>query len=170
VVFAAKFSPPGCATEPASTVAWIQRGKDRAGAAGYVFKVEPNPTRAPRQGAIRVGDLSLVINQAQGRFAPFAAAPGRVEFTVSGKTAPKQTVTAWSEESGVTFAARTATPWLTITAMAKGKAGAQRFTVELAPAALEPGVHEGSIEITAPGVVNEPVRILVVVTIADKKK
>jgi hypothetical protein len=101
----------------------------------------------------------------------FAAAPSRLEFRAAGNEKAKQTITAWSDDAALAFAATTGTPWLKVTpAGRKAKTGAQKFTVELAPADLKPGRHQGSIEIVSQGAGNDPIRIPVVVTIAEKTK
>jgi hypothetical protein len=170
VIFAPKFLPAQCATEPVSTAGWLKRVKS-ANSAVYSFVAEANGTRLARQAAIRVGDVSMIVSQAPGKVRAFAAAPSRVEFTFSGKSVAKQTVFAWSDDSGGAFAARTPTAWLRVTPAGKaGKAGAQKFTVELAPAELKPGLHQGVIEINSPGTVNDPIQIRVVVTVADKRR
>jgi hypothetical protein len=151
------------------TSAWLKRVKNKNEAV-YYFLAEPNSTRSERQAAIRVGPVSMNVTQAPGRVAPIAAAPSRVEFTLGPKGASKQTITAWSEQPGVQFAATTDTPWIKVTPTGNAeKAGARKFNIELAPAALTPGLHQGSVEITSPGTVNAPIRIPVVVTVAAKR-
>lgn len=113
----------------------------------------------------------MTVKQAAATFVPFAAAPGRVELVVGAKGHEKQTLTAWSDDATVKFEANTPTPWLKVTPVTKGgKAGARKFAIEVTPADLKPGVHQGSIEVTAPGAVNEPIQIPVVVTVPEKSK
>jgi hypothetical protein len=171
LTFPVRFVPPTCATEGASTVPWIRRAGADAKSQEYTFTVEANTTKVPREGAIRVGDVSMKVRQGAGKFAIFAAAPSRVEFTAAEKkSAPKQTLAAWSDDPQVAFAAKASAAWLKVTPTARtGKTRAQKFTLELAPAGLSPGRHEGSIEITSPGAVNDPLRIPVVVTISDQR-
>jgi hypothetical protein len=168
VTFAASFDPAACATEPASTVPWIKRRADSK-APRYGFDVEPNSTRTPRQGLLQVGEASMTVKQAAGIFVPFAAAPARMEFSIGEKKSARQTVTVWSDDTTRTFAANSRMPGLKIIPAAK-KAKTQKFTVEIAPADLKPGRYESSIEITSPGVVNDPIRIPIVVTVAEKRK
>jgi hypothetical protein len=167
VTFAASFDPAACATEPVSTVAWIKRRADSK-VPRYGFDVEPNSTRTSRQGLLQVGEVSMTVKQAAGIFVPFAAAPARIEFSIGEKKPPKQTVTVWSDDRSRTFAANSRMPALKITP-ATQKAGTQRFTLEIAAADLKPGRYESVIEITSPGVVNDPIRIPIVVTVAEKR-
>ncbi len=169
VVFAPRFSPASCATEPVSTGGWLKRVKN-SNMAVYSFIAEPNGTRCPRHAAIRVGDVSMKILQAPGRMAPIAAAPSRVELKVGAKGEARQILTVWSDEPGIAFAATAAAPWLKVTSASNaGKTGARKYNIELAPADLKPGLHEGFVEITSPGTTNTPIRIPVVVTIAEKR-
>jgi hypothetical protein len=112
----------------------------------------------------------MTVAQNAGKSVTYAAAPSRVELNAGGKKpVTRQTITAWSDDPGIGFAAKTQASWLKVTPAAKsGKPGPQKFNVELTPGALQPGRHESLIEITSPGAVNEPVRIPVVVTIAEK--
>jgi hypothetical protein len=150
-------------------VPWIQRAKTDAKSEEYTFNVQANSTKAAREGAIRVGDVSMTVRQGAAKLARFAAAPSRVELTTAEKKSVlKQTLAAWSDDPQIGFAAKTSAPWLKVIPNTKrGRAGPQKFTVELAPEGLSPGRHEGSIEITSPGTLNDPLRIPVVVTISD---
>ena len=169
VVFAPKFSPASCATEPVSTGIWLKRVKS-SNAAVYSFVAEPNGTSHPRQAAIRIGTIAMSVVQAPGRRTSIAAAPSRVELRVGAKGGSRQILTVWSDEPSTAFAATTAEPWLKVTpASNAGKAGAKKFNIELAPADLKPGVHQGFVDITSPGTTNGPIRIPVVVTIEEKQ-
>jgi hypothetical protein len=110
------------------------------------------------------------ILQAPGRMAPIAAAPSRVELKAGRKGEARQILTVWSDEPGITFAAAAGAPWLKVTSASNAaKTGARKFNIELAPVDLEPGLYQGFVEITSPGTTNTPIRIPVVVTIAERQ-
>jgi hypothetical protein len=169
VRFAPVFSRPDCATEPLSSEMWIQPMEGQLKDGAYLFRIEPNTTRSPREGSIYIGTAISVVNQAAGKFASFAAAPSRIEISAADKD-KKHTIAAWSDQADLVLEATTATPWLkVIPGSGNKKAGAQKFIIELAPAEMKPGRHEGAVEIIAPDTVNDPIRIPVVITVPEKK-
>jgi hypothetical protein len=139
------------------------------GAPELTFQVNPNPTRLARTGALRAGDAVLTIQQDAGKFAAIAAAPGRLEITLKGRKAPRQTVTTWSDDPNAGYLVSAEAKWLKIKPQTR-KSGPQRFDIEIAAAELQPGRHEASIEITSPGSVGHPVRIPVVVHVETNTK
>lgn len=170
VRFAARFTPPECAKEPVSSAGWIRRsGADSGG--GIAYAVEPNPTRNDRTATLRVGDQVFTVRQAAGKFAIFAAAPARLDFTLGKKKSAKQSIVAWSDDPEVTYS--TVVPgqpgWLKLAAEAR-KAGRQRFVVEVAAGDLKPGKQEAVVEIRSPGSIAPAVRIPVSVTVEERRK
>jgi hypothetical protein len=166
VVFRARFTPPDCAVDPLATVPWIRKAP---GTPGLTYTVDANPTRLPRTGSLRAGDAQLVVKQEPGRFASFAAAPGRLEISLEGKKTVRHVITTWSDDPEVVYTASSAAAWVKVTPQTR-KAGLQRFEIEIGGGELQPGRHETTVEINSPGSSGRPVRIPVVVTVQPRAK
>lgn len=166
-----RFSPPACAAAPVSNASWVHVSE--TGEAGrFHIVVDPNPESALREAALTAGGSQFTIAQAGGHGKGIAASPGALEFHLKAKKSKKAVLLVWSEDADLDFAVEPVplAGWLQISATPAKKAmqNAVRFDVSVDTKGLAPGRHEMVIQIKAPGAVNSPLQVPVLLDIREK--
>jgi hypothetical protein len=130
------------------------------------FVAEPNSTSATREAVILIGKRFFVVRQVAPIQPGLAAAPSRLVFAVDAKgQSAKKVLSFWSEKPSSNYVARSRDAWLTVTPK-RGKQALQMYEVSIQPnAALAPGRHDTTIELSAGGTPDRFVTVPVVVEV-----
>lgn len=157
--------PAGCPASVATAAPWIRM----IDAGTLKLSAEPNLSAATREAMVLVGERSYFVRQAAAPQPGLAAAPGRLVFAVNRKgESGSKVLTIWSDRAGASFKARSTHPWLSI-APRKGEDGRQSYEVSMQPgAALPPGTHDATIELSVTGAQGHSVLVPVVVEVEGR--
>ena len=158
----------GCGWEAASDAPWLSIASGRAGAGNgtLAFVAAPNPGTEPRTGRLAIAGQMFTVNQAGATIAnPALIAVSNTQlqfYSVAGGAAPPaQSIGVSSIGPGtLSWTATSSAAWLTLSLTAAG------FAVSANPAGLGVGPWKGTILVTAPGAINSPQMVSVVLTIS----
>jgi len=159
----AQMKPAGCHPRIRSSSSWMAPVSWMPNS--YRFSVQPNTSRAPRDGIVVVGDQKVLIRQAGAPGPQFAVAPGRIALRTDGERSPSsRRFTVFSSDKNLTYTVSPLQPWIRVSP-AKGTPGSRRFDVKIDPEHLHAGRNEGVILISAAGSTEPPLRLQVTVEI-----
>jgi len=157
--------PPDCHPGIASSETWVQTANSSKEQTAGVFRYSaaPNLTPEPRAVAIAVGDQRFIVEQPAGRRTFFAAAPGRLVFTiVKHKPAKERSFTIISDEKTLVYTVTATESWIQVSAVNKSDSTAPTYTVRVDPSKLRGGHNQGNVYVTARGALSPPLAIPVV--------
>ncbi len=162
-----QLKPAGCRPVLGSSGNWLLLAAGPQGGNVYRFSVSPNLSGSPRTGVIVIGGQKVLIRQAAGGGARFAATPGHITLSVRDDKAPSpRLITLFSEDKNLTYTVVPVQPWLQVTPVAKNNApGTHRYQITINPARLRSGRNEGAVQVTVTGQPGPPLVIPVVVEV-----